>query len=139
MIRKMQRRIKIRIDMTPMVDVIILLLIFFFMTATFKEPDAVEVRLPYAAAGLRIPKDIDIVSVIIDAEGVVYVNNEPIQTRGEVTEKVREARIQSPGAIFNVRSDADAEYGVMVQVMKELQQANVTRFNLETQKEEGAW
>jgi biopolymer transport protein ExbD len=139
MIRKMQRRIKIRIDMTPMVDVIILLLIFFFMTATFKEPDAVEVRLPYAAAGLRIPKDIDIVSVIIDAEGVVYVNNEPIQTRGEVTEKVKEARIQSPGAIFNVRSDADAEYGVMVQVMKELQQANVTRFNLETQKEEGAW
>jgi len=139
MIRKMQRRIKIRIDMTPMVDVIILLLIFFFMTATFKEPDAVEVRLPYAAAGLRIPKDIDIVSVIIDAEGVVYVNNEPIQTQGEVTEKVREARIQSPGAIFNVRSDADAEYGVMVQVMKELQQANVTRFNLETQKEEGAW
>jgi biopolymer transport protein ExbD len=139
MIRKMQRRIKIRIDMTPMVDVIILLLIFFFMTATFKEPDAVEVRLPYAAAGLRIPKDIDIVSVIIDAEGYVYVNNQPIQTRGEITEKVREARIESPGAIFNVRSDADAEYGVMVQVMKELQQANVTRFNLETQKEEGAW
>ncbi|UCE27415.1 MAG: biopolymer transporter ExbD [Candidatus Coatesbacteria bacterium] len=139
MIRKMQRRIKIRIDMTPMVDVIILLLIFFFMTATFKEPDAVEVRLPYAAAGLRIPKDIDIVSVIIDAEGVVYVNNVPIQAQGEVTEKVKEARIESPGAIFNVRSDADAEYGVMVQVMKELQQANVIRFNLETQKEEGAW
>lgn len=139
MIRKMQRRIKIRIDMTPMVDVIILLLIFFFMTATFKEPDAVEVRLPYAAAGLRIPKDMDVVSVIIDAEGVVYVNNEPIQAQGEVTEKVRAARIESPGAIFNVRSDADAEYGVMVQVMKELQQAGVTRFNLETQKEEGAW
>lgn len=139
MIRKMQRRIKIRIDMTPMVDVIILLLIFFFMTATFKEPDAVEVRLPYAAAGLRIPKDIDVVSVIIDAEGVVYVNNVPIQARGEVTERVKEARIKSPGAIFNIRADADAEYGVIVQVMKELQQANVTRFNLETQKEEGAW
>lgn len=139
MIRKMQRRIKIRIDMTPMVDVIILLLIFFFMTATFKEPDAVEVRLPYAAAGVRIPKDMEVVSVIIDAEGVVYVNNEPIQAKGEVTEKVREARIRSPMAIFNVRSDSDAEYGVMVEVMKELQQANVTRFNLETQKEEGAW
>jgi biopolymer transport protein ExbD len=139
MIRKMQRRIKIRIDMTPMVDVIILLLIFFFMTATFKEPDAVEVRLPYAAAGVRIPKDIDVVSVIIDAEGVVYVNNEPIQAQGEVTERVKEARIQSPGAIFNVRADSDAEYGVIIQVMKELQQANVTRFNLETQKEEGAW
>jgi len=41
--------------MTPMVDVIILILIFFFMTATFKEPDAVEVRLPYAAAGLKCP------------------------------------------------------------------------------------
>ncbi len=139
MLKKTKRRISIRIDMTPMVDVIILLLIFFFMTATFKEPDAVEVRLPYAAAGLKIPKDIEIIGVVIDAQDIVYVNNEPIQEQGGVTEAVREARRASPRAITNVRADSDATYGVIAAVMAELQEANVTRFNLEVQKEEGAW
>lgn len=139
MLKKTKRRISIRIDMTPMVDVIILLLIFFFMTATFKEPDAVEVRLPYAAAGLKIPKDIEIIGVVIDAQDIVYVNNQPIQEQGGVTEAVREARRASPRAITNVRADSDATYGVIAAVMAELQEANVTRFNLEVQKEEGAW
>lgn len=139
MLKKTKRRIKIQIDMTPMVDVIILLLIFFFMTATFKEPDAVEVRLPYAAAGLKIPKDIQIIAIVIDAQDIVYVNNEPIQEQGGVTEAVRNARRASPRAITNVRADADSTYGVIAAVMDELQDANVTRFNLEVQKEEGAW
>ena len=139
MLRKMKRRVSIRIDMTPMVDVIILLLIFFFMTATFKEPDAVEVTLPYAAAGVKIPKDIDVISVVVDKEGVVYVQNKMIERQGDVTKLVREARTKTPMAITNVRAEGDVEYGVLQAVMKELQQANITRFNLEVQKEEGAW
>ena len=146
MLRKMQRRVSIRIDMTPMVDVIILLLIFFFMTATFKEPDAVEVTLPSAAAGVKIPKDVDIVSVVIDGQGVVYVNNVPIERQGDVTEKVKNARIDAVNAgvpidkiITNVRAEESVEYGILISVMKELQDANILVFNLEVQKEEGAW
>jgi biopolymer transport protein ExbD len=146
MLRKMQRRVQIRIDMTPMVDVIILLLIFFFMTATFKEPDAVEVTLPSAAAGVKIPKDVDVVSVVIDGEGVVYVNNVAIERQGDITEKVKTARVDALNAgvphdkiIFNVRAEESVEYGILVSVMKELQAANILNFNLEVQKEEGAW
>jgi len=142
----MQRRVQVRIDMTPMVDVIILLLIFFFMTATFKEPDAVEVTLPSAAAGVKIPKDVDIVSVVIDGQGVVYVNNIPIERQGDITEKVKTARIEALNAgvppdkiIFNVRAAERVEYGILISVMKELQAANILVFNLEVQKEEGAW
>jgi len=139
MLRKMKRRVSIRIDMTPMVDVIILLLIFFFMTATFKEPDAVEVTLPYAAAGVKIPKDIEVISVVVDKEGVVYVQNEPIEAQGDITKKIKDARVKSPRAITNLRAEGDVKYGILQAVMKELQDANVTRFNLEVQKEEGAW
>jgi biopolymer transport protein ExbD len=146
MLRKMQRRVSIRIDMTPMVDVIILLLIFFFMTATFKEPDAVEVTLPSAAAGVKIPKDVDVVSVVIDGAGVVYVNNVPIERQGDVAEKVKDARIEALNAgvpidkiITNVRAEESVEYGILISVMKELQAANILVFNLEVQKEEGAW
>ena len=125
--------------MTPMVDVIILLLIFFFMTATFKEPDAVEVSLPTAAAGVKIPKDIEVISVVIDKEGVVYVNNQPTEVQGDVKKMVTEARVKAPRAITNVRAEETVRYGIIVSVMKELQEASVNRFNLEVQKEEGAW
>lgn len=146
MLRKMQRRVQIRIDMTPMVDVIILLLIFFFMTATFKQPDEVEVTLPSAAAGVKIPKDVDIISITLDREGVVYVNNVPIERQGEVTEMVKQARIDAINAgvpidkvITNVRAEESVQYGILISVMKELQAANILVFNLEVQKEEGAW
>jgi biopolymer transport protein ExbD len=142
----MQRRVSIRIDMTPMVDVIILLLIFFFMTASFKQPDAVEVTLPSAAAGVKIPKDVDIVSVVVDGAGVVYVNNVPIEQQGDITERVKKARIEALNngvpfekIITNVRAEESVEYGIILAVMKELQAANITVFNLEVQKEEGAW
>lgn len=142
----MQRRVQIRIDMTPMVDVIILLLIFFFMTATFKQPDEVEVTLPTASAGVKIPKDVDIISITIDREGVVYVNNVPIERRGGVTDMVKQARIDAINAgvpidkvITNVRAEESIHYGVLISVMKELQAANILVFNLEVQKEEGAW
>jgi biopolymer transport protein ExbD len=137
--KKGGRRVSIYIDMTPMVDVIILLLIFFFMTATFKEPDAVEVTLPTAEAGVRIPKDIETISVVVDGSGVVYVNNEPIQAQGDVTRLITEARKEAPMAIINVRAEESVEYGVLQSVMRELQAANALRFNLEVQKEEGAW
>src|SRR5258708_33972646 len=44
--RRQKRRVGIRIDMTPMVDVAFLLLIFFMVTTVFRTPKAVEINLP---------------------------------------------------------------------------------------------
>jgi biopolymer transport protein ExbD len=41
--------------------------------------------------------------------------------------------------ITNVRAEESVEYGILISVMKELQAANILVFNLEVQKEEGAW
>lgn len=146
MLRKMQRKVQIRIDMTPMVDVIILLLIFFFMTATFKQPDEVEVTLPSAEAGVRIPKDKEVISVVVDSDEQIYVNAQPIRQQGEIAELVKQARIDALNAgvpfedvIVNVKAEESARYKAILAVMKELQMANILVFNMEVQKEEGAW
>jgi biopolymer transport protein ExbD len=44
--RRKKRRVGIRIDMTPMVDVAFLLLIFFMVTTVFRTPKALEINLP---------------------------------------------------------------------------------------------
>lgn len=63
-------RITIHIDMTPMVDVIILLLIFFFMTSQFKEPKGIEIKLPKSDIPQKI-KESNTIIYKIDPEGKV--------------------------------------------------------------------
>jgi biopolymer transport protein ExbD len=65
MLKKSKRRISIYIDMTPLVDVIILLLIFFFMTARFSEPEEIEVRLPETKSGVNLMADVEQIVILI--------------------------------------------------------------------------
>ncbi len=138
MLRKMRRRITIRIDMTPMVDVIILLLIFFFMTSTFREAEAIDVQLPHAYAGVRIPKT-GVYHILISEDGNIYADNEPMQSREEFIQAIVSSRAMNPNLIFDVKADQDVEYGVMLTVMEDLRRAGIVRFNLSIFKEAGAW
>jgi biopolymer transport protein ExbD len=45
-LKRPKRRISIRIDMTPMVDIAFLLLIFYMVSTIFSEPQAMEINLP---------------------------------------------------------------------------------------------
>ena len=55
-LRRPKRRVRIRIDMTPMVDVAFLLLIFFMVTTVFRKPQAMEVNLPPKDAKVQVPE-----------------------------------------------------------------------------------
>lgn len=136
--RKMKRRIQIRIDMTPMVDVIILLLIFFFMASSFREPEAVDVALPHAYAGVKLPKS-GVFTVIADTEGKIFHQLEPITGRKELMDKVVEARAMDPNTRFAIKADYDTNYGTILAIMKDFKSMGVTVFSLTIQKESGAW
>jgi biopolymer transport protein ExbD len=136
--RKMQRKVEIRIDMTPMVDVIILLLIFFFMASSFREPEAVDVSLPNAYAGTKLPKS-GIFSVLIDSEGNIYHLLEPIKGRKELVDAIVQARAENPNTRFAIKADYETDYGTVLAVMKDFKSVGVTVFLLTIKKESGAW
>jgi len=138
MLRKMKRRIQIRIDMTPMVDVIILLLIFFFMTSTFREPEAIEINLPTASAGVKIPKS-GVYTIITSKDGTIYADNQLVESRQDFIDKVVDARAKNPSLMYVVKCDMDAEYGIMLTIMNDLRRAGIVRFNLSVNKEAGSW
>jgi len=77
----------VRIDMTPLVDVIMLLLTFFMLTATFKtvESEAVEVMLPqsYNTDSTRLP-DKDIMTITLTPAGDIFVDVDNYIVREEV-------------------------------------------------------
>lgn len=146
---KKRRRIGISIDMTPMVDVAFLLLIFFMTTTQFKPPDKDKITLPESNSESKSPET-DIITLAVTAPRpengnqstvrVVYrqAGQEvsrivmPENVKAELGGVLTQARSANPAARMIVKMDRDATYGVMADMMSALQQANAPRFNVQT-------
>src|SRR5512137_269996 len=83
MLKKM-RRIGIKIDMTPMVDVAFLLLIFFMTTTTFKPPERVSVTLPGSKSEIHVPETNTII-LTVNKAGEIFISNENLSQTQQVT------------------------------------------------------
>jgi biopolymer transport protein ExbD len=139
MSHKKPKRIGISIDMTPMVDVAFLLLIFFMTTTQFKPPERDRIELPKSSSDLKAPQSNTItISIIKDGRmGIDYVGRTGhVITYVPDIEQLRAhfqtARTANPGARILVKADQAAKYGVMQDVMQMLQDENATRFNIVT-------
>ena len=71
---KIQKK-DIWIDMTPMSDVMTLLLCFFMLTSTFLTPEPVQVNAPNSVSEVKIPEQ-DLLTILVNPEGNVYVGTE---------------------------------------------------------------
>jgi biopolymer transport protein ExbD len=133
--RRPKRRVGIRIDMTPMVDVAFLLLIFFMVTTVFRTPQALEINLP--------PDDKS--QVNIAESKVVTVRVLPDQRaywrRG--TDPWARTDVKGLASMFAnfkgnseivmlIKIDREAKFDNMVHIIDELDLANLTRFSLAT-------
>ena len=70
---KKTRRVAIRIDMTPMVDIAFLLLIFYMATTQFKPPEARAVTLPQSHSQIELP-DKDVIHITVTSLDSIYVD-----------------------------------------------------------------
>ena len=144
---KKKRRIGIAIDMTPMVDVAFLLLIFFMCTTQFKPPEKDKITLPESNSEAKSPES-DIITVAVTKKPSVrfiYVQGgreiqrevpaEQVASQAELI--LSNARAANPAARLIVKMDKDAPYGVMADLMPAFQRAKAPRFNVQTELEAG--
>jgi biopolymer transport protein ExbD len=125
------RRISIHIDMTPMVDVIILLLIFFFMTSQFKEPAAVEVKLPKLGAGEKFikVKESNVLTVKVDDAGNIMVIDTRYRDGKQVDLKelgkyIGSRQQENKDLITIIDVSPQAKYSDMIDVLDEFKTAS---------------
>jgi biopolymer transport protein ExbD len=144
MLKKM-RRIGIAIDMTPMVDVAFLLLIFFMCTTQFKPPEKDKITLPESNSEAKAPET-DIITIAVTKLPSVRViwRSRGAEVSREVAaadvatqlgQVLSTARSANPAARMIVKMDKDAPYGVMADMMGALQEAKAPRFNVQTDLE----
>ena len=131
-LHRKKRRVGIRIDMTPMVDVAFLLLIFFMVTTVFRTPKALEINLPPKDTKTDVPVS-KTITVRILADGRLYwkAADNPF-TRSDVSH-LRDVLAPFAGQtekIVIVKVDRDAEFVNMVNALDELHGAKLTRFSI---------
>jgi biopolymer transport protein ExbD len=150
---KKKRRVSIRIDMTPMVDIAFLLLIFYMSTTQFKPPETKKVTLPMSHSQIQLP-DKDIINVTVTKKDSIYVDfmqKEKVVIDGnEISTMVRKyaeadptnvssiinrARAINYKALIVIKADRDASFGVMNDIMNSMKENSLERFLIITDQE----
>jgi len=117
------------INVTPLVDVILVLLIIFMVTAPMMTR-GIDVRLPKTESGADAAEERLIVS--IEKDRTVYLNDRPVNI-ALLTDRLRTA-IQSTGNDFVfLRADQDVPYGHVMLVMDQIKKAGADRVGMVTQ------
>src|SRR5215471_19148812 len=138
-VSRKKRRVGIRIDMTPMVDVAFLLLIFFMVTTVFRTPKALEINLPPKQDETKVPAS-KTVTIRILADGRLYwKHGEDPFTRSDVSH-MKEVLAQWAGQnemIMVVQVDRDAVFENMVNALDDLHAAKLSRFSINPLDDKG--
>ncbi len=110
-----QRRPSIRMEMSPLIDCVFLLLIFFMLSSTFLAPK-IRLDLPPAALAPDTAQN-DSVLIAIDAEGDVFVNGEPLSWE-QVSDRLRQLLEGREPKAVSVRCDQTAPHRYFVRVLE---------------------
>jgi biopolymer transport protein TolR len=112
------------INVTPMVDVMLVLLVIFILTAPLMA-SSIKLDLPKtdAAKASEAPK---FVTLVVDKAGQIFLNDKPIGL-SELKTSLAQTAVQSPDTEVQLRADEAVPYGKIVEVMGAAQKAGLNR------------
>jgi len=113
--RKTRRPDEANVDLTPMLDVVFILLIFFIVTAQFIKEPGVQVLRPEVDNKSQA-KPLAIL-IAIDANSDIYIDKKKINP-AEVGFTIKEMRLDNPRGEVVIQTDVNADASVMVDVME---------------------
>ena len=124
------------VNITPLIDVVFLMLIFFMVSTTFQKESVVKIDLPKASAQEEELKE-EIVEVTVNASGEYFINRAKVLNRDPRTLKA--AIIKHAGSNnerpFIIRADAKAPHQSVVTVMDVAGQLGFSRLSIPTERE----
>ena len=120
------------INMVPLIDVMLVLLVIFIITAPLLT-HAVKLELPRASAQENQLKP-DKIDFAIDAAGVLHWNGEPV-SRAEAAQRFAAASLKQPQPEVHLRADQAVAYRVVAQTLADASRAGLTRIGFVSEPE----
>ncbi len=130
-IRPSRRRRNVLVDMTPLIDVVFLLLIFFMVSTTFDKQTAIKVDLPEASNQVDENKQPQHIAISIDTKGHFYLNDQELVTHDLATLKraLSKAAAENKETPVIVTSDKQAPFQAVMTVMDAAGQLGLTHLS----------
>ena len=110
------------INLTPMLDVVFIMLIFFIVTASFVKEAGIDVNKPEGATAQA--KEKANILIAIDAEGAIWIDRRQVDPRA-VRANIERLHAENPQGTVVIQADEDARTGTLVQVMDAARLAGV--------------
>ena len=118
------------INMTPLIDVMLVLLVIFIITAPLMSA-SLRLDLP-KTTGAQASSAVQFVTVAVDAQGQLFWGDEPVSGE-QLTAKVRDAARRNPATEVQLRADQAVPYGRIAELIGLVQQGGLTRIGFVTE------
>lgn len=123
-LRRPKRRINIRLDMTPMVDIAFLLLIFYMVSTVFAEPQAMEINLPPSKEEQKTQES-KVLTLRVTSDNNIYWNtgkDDPVLvTLADLPKLLQDKVHDIPGVITLIKINKGAHYSRMVDILDRIE------------------
>jgi biopolymer transport protein ExbD len=119
------------VNLTPLIDIVFILLIFFIVTSSFVKESGIDVNRPSALTTVRKERG----NIIISKDGGIWLDNRQVDRRA-VRAHVERLQAENPEASVVIVADRDSRTGLMVEVMDQVRLAGVTRIAIAASRAE---
>ncbi len=120
------------IDITPMLDVVFIMLIFFIVTASFIKETGIDVNLPQAATAVKKAKAN--ILVAIDANNDIWIDRRQVDIRS-VRPNIERLHAENPQGSVIIQADRESKTETLIQVMDASRQAGVYNVSIAAQEQ----
>ncbi|RUO79597.1 ExbD/TolR family protein [Pseudidiomarina taiwanensis] len=109
------------IDMTPMLDIVFIMLIFFIVTTSFVKEAGIDVNKPEASQAQKKPSAN--IFIAIRGNGEVWMDKRMVDVE-RVAANIERLLAEQPTDMVVIQADKEAKHGVVVKVMDQIKEAN---------------
>ncbi len=118
------------VDITPLIDIVFIMLIFFIVTASFVKESGVEIDRPQAETAVMQSQTSILIGITATDE--VWINNRPVDVRA-IRANVLRLMAENPQGGVVIQADRDSRNDMLVKVMDQIRQAGVEKIALAAQ------
>lgn len=124
------------INVTPLVDIMLVLLIIFMLVSTFVAKEAIEVDLPHAATGKEIERKT--LSILVSQQGDYYLSGRKFETIEELGTQVKQEKSGNKEIQVVISADRKVNHGKVVDIIDLVRQLEIYDFAINVEYDEEA-